>query len=77
MNHQKKEVREDFCPSCLVMPLAFVGVSASAGSMVAGKKHKTWKKALLVSGAVTILSAIGLLVYYSGGRKCTDGSCSM
>lgn len=75
--HEEEHVKEDFCPSCLVMPLAFVG----AGAVVAGNKlpnkHKKWKKAMLISGVVTLVILILLLVYYFMFKKDCDGTCKI
>ena len=80
MNKKREDehqVKEDFCPSCLVMPLAFVG----AGAVVAGNKmpnkHKKWKKAMLISGVVTLISLILLIVYYYVFKSSCDGTCSL
>lgn len=59
-----EELKEDFCPSCLVVPLAFAGAGAAAAGGTVSKKHKVWKKALLVSGIVTLLIAIAMAAYY-------------
>lgn len=70
-NETRENYREDFCPSCLVVPLAFAGAGATA---VGGTgKHKKWKKALLVSGIVTLIFTILLIVYYFANKKsCTS-----
>ncbi len=75
---QNNVVKEDFCPSCLVMPLAFVG----AGAVVAGEnvpnKHKKWKKGLLVTGVITLISLLVLIFYYYVLKKdCGNGTCSL
>jgi hypothetical protein len=75
---QDNEVKENFCPSCLVMPLAFVG----AGAVVAGEnvsnKHKRWKKGLLISGVFTLIVLLFLIVYYYVLKKdCGTGSCKL
>jgi len=59
-----KEVKEEFCPSCLVVPLAFAGAGAAAAGGTVSKKHKKWKKALLISGVISIVMAIALAAYY-------------
>ena len=59
-----EEVKEDFCPSCLVVPLAFAGAGAAAAGGTVSKKHKVWKKALLISGVLSVVMAIALAAYY-------------
>jgi hypothetical protein len=75
--HNEEEIKEDFCPSCLVMPLAFVG----AGAVVAGNKipnkHKKWKKAMLISGVATLVFLILLVIYYYVFQKGCDGTCDL
>lgn len=73
----ENEVKEDFCPSCLLMPLSFVGTGALVAGGTLPKKHKKWKKGLLISGIVTFISLIILLVYYFMTRKNCKGTCSL
>jgi hypothetical protein len=61
---RKDEVKEDFCPACLIVPLAFAGAGAAAAGGTMSNKHKKWKKALLISGVLTILLCIAVGVYY-------------
>ena len=70
---QRKEVKEDFCPSCLVMPLAFVGTGAIVAGETIPKAHKKWKKGLVISGAVTLISLLILLAYFFFFKK---GGCN-
>jgi len=64
IRRDKEELKEDFCPSCLVVPLAFAGAGAATAGGTVSKKHKVWKKALLVSGIVTLLIAVAMGFYY-------------
>ena len=77
MNSKNKEIKEDFCPACLVVPLAFAGAGAAAAGEVVPKKHKKWKKALLISGVLTFVFAILLLIYYNLVKKDCQGSCKL
>lgn len=76
--NKKDEVTEYFCPSCLVMPLAFV----SAGAVVAGEnvsnKHKKWKRGLLITGVISLIVLVCLIVYYYFLQNdCGSGSCKL
>ena len=62
--NRKEELKEDFCPACLVVPLAFAGAGAAAAGGTMSNKHKKWKKALLISGILTILMCLGFGIYY-------------
>ena len=76
MELNKKDVKEDFCPSCLIVPLAFAGAGATAAGGTISKKHKKWKNVLLISGVITIISTIGLVIYYYMNKaNCT--SCKL
>ena len=76
MNIGTEETREDFCPACLIVPLAFAGVGATGAGGIVSKKHKKWKKMLLISGIVTILLSLLLLIYWHMNKdSCSSGSC--
>ena len=73
-----EETREDFCPACLIVPLAFAGAGATGVGGMVSKKHKKWKKALLISGIATILMSLIFLVYWFMNKdKCSSGTCSL
>lgn len=66
-------IKENFCPSCLVIPLAVAGASATGVSVSTSGKHKMRKKILLWSGIITIVLSIIIGVYYLMNKKtCTD-----
>lgn len=72
----QQDVKEDFCPSCLVVPLAFAGASATAAGKTMGNSHKQTKRILLYSGIATILLTLALGLYYLVFKeKCT--ACTM
>jgi hypothetical protein len=73
--NDKKEIKEDFCPSCLVVPLAFAGAGAAAAGGTVSKKHKIWKKALLISGVISVIISIGILIYFYMNKDCK--SCKL
>ena len=65
----KKEQKEEFCGICAVAPLAFAGASATAVGSTIPKKHSAWKKTLLVSGILTIVMSVAILIYYYVFKK--------
>ena len=58
-----EETKEDFCASCLAIPIALIGAGV-AGSSSSSKQHKTKKKILFWSGIITILIAIFVFIYF-------------
>ena len=73
---EKKEIKEDFCPSCLIVPLAFAGTGATVAGEVIPGKHKKMKKGLLISGILTIVFTVGLVIYYLKNKDKCD-SCKI
>jgi hypothetical protein len=71
MNRQ--DVKEDFCPSCLVVPMAFAGAGATAiGGNISSERKRT-KKMLVISGIVTLFTALAVGGYYLIFKKdCTS-----
>ena len=64
------EIKEDFCGACVAVPLAFAGVGASAYGSSSKGKHKQRKKIALITGGVSILLSVLIVVYYLYIRKC-------
>lgn len=77
MSNNDKHLKEEFCSSCLVMPLALMGTGAVAAGNVVPNKHKKWKKGLLLSGIITLIGLFVLLAYYFFNRKKCNGTCSL
>ena len=71
------ETKEDFCPACLVVPLAFAGASATAAGGTMSKSHKKWKKMLLISGIVSVLISAIILIYYFMNKENCAGKCNL
>ncbi len=70
---KKGDVKEDFCPSCLVVPIAFAGAGATAVGGTMPDDRKRTKKALLISGVVTIGFSLLVGAYYLLNKKnCTQ-----
>lgn len=74
MSYQDDEdIKEDFCPACLAVPLAMAGAGAGiAGTMDKGKKHKTQKKMLVWVGVLTVVFAVLFIIYYKFIKKCEE-----
>lgn len=67
------DMREDFCASCLVVPLALAGASATGVAVSTSNKNKMRKKILLWSGIATIVLAVLIGVYYLMNKEtCLD-----
>lgn len=66
----KKEVKESFCPACLSIPLAFVGVGSSTYSSGSRGKYKSQKKWALIIGIISTVISIAIAVYYLYIVKC-------
>jgi hypothetical protein len=66
--------KEEFCGSCVVVPLAFAGSGLTLyGTSNTTGSTKKYKKIILISGVVSII--IGLLMYYVAIRKkCNYGN---
>lgn len=74
MNQNQNDLKEDFCPSCLVVPLAFAG--AGATTVGATGTHKKWKKVVLYSGIGTLILTLGFAIWYFGLRKSGCNTCN-
>lgn len=75
--NNEEEIKENFCPSCLVTPLAFVGTGAVVAGQTIPNKHKKWKKAMFISGVVSLISLFFIIVYYFYFQKECDGTCKL
>lgn len=67
--------KENFCASCITVPLALVGGGMSVYGTTSDSKgkNKRLKKILLVSGIITILFA----VYFYTRKNCGKDSCKI
>jgi len=72
------ESKENFCGSCVIVPLAFAGSGLTLyGSSESTKgEHKKYKKILLVSGIVTLL-LIGLFMLTSSNKCNSSTVCKL
>lgn len=64
MTEEQKEIRENFCGICAVGPLVFAGASATAIGGTMARRHKKWRRMLLISGVSSIVMSALVLFYY-------------
>ena len=69
MEDENGDIVEPFCGACIAAPLALMGVGASAYG-AKGNSHKAYKKVLLITGIITIVASVAVLVYYLFIKKC-------
>lgn len=69
---EKEEIREDFCPSCLAVPLAFAGVGASAYGSQTNGGDKNKKKVFLYIGIGSFILALLIWIYFKKIKKCYE-----
>ena len=62
-----EEIKEDFCPVCLAVPLTMLASGGIAGSKLGSNKKK--KKIYKWTGIICFLLALGLFIYYIINRK--------
>jgi hypothetical protein len=67
-----KDVKENFCGACLAIPIAFVGVGASAYGASTRGQYKKQKKIALWGGIITTLLSVCIAIYYLYIKKCVD-----
>ena len=67
-----EDVREDFCPACLAIPLAMAGAGASVAGSNKSAKFKLQKKVLLWGGIFTVLVSVAIVIYYICIKDCKD-----
>jgi uncharacterized membrane protein AbrB (regulator of aidB expression) len=72
-----RKLKEDFCPSCLIMPLSFVGTGAMVAGSATPKKMKKWRRGLFISGIVTLITLFILIGYYFFTQKNCNGTCKI
>jgi ABC-type proline/glycine betaine transport system permease subunit len=70
--HNDEDVKEYFCGACVAIPLAFVGVGASAYGSSSRGKHKKQKKLALWGGIIVVVISILVTIYYTQIKKCVD-----
>jgi hypothetical protein len=68
----KKDIKENFCGSCLAIPFAIAGVGiAGAGGMKKGMHSKT-RKIMLISGiTLSVVSLIIVIWFLMRCKKCS------
>jgi uncharacterized membrane protein YebE (DUF533 family) len=82
MSQQEEENKEEFCGSCLTVPLAMAatgGGVAGASSLVDRQKHKKLKKTIFIVGIVIAVLSIlysGYVLYKQSGGGGKLAVCS-
>ena len=64
----KEEIREDFCPACVAVPLAMASVGTSKGA--SGKQSVLGKVIFWLSIIITVLSIIVAIWYFTRCEEC-------
>jgi hypothetical protein len=70
MTKKEEEQKEDFCPACVSIPLAFLGAGTSAYGLKGS--YKKQKKILFWVGISMVLLSIFIAVYYLWIKKCEE-----
>jgi hypothetical protein len=72
LDNEKNQVREDFCPSCVLIPLALAGAgTAAVGANAKGKYQKYRKLMLWVGIIVTIVSLLLTWWFLTRCKQCS------
>lgn len=72
---KNEDTKEYFCGACLMIPVAFAGIGASAYGASSRSKHKKQKKItrwLLFGGIATVIISILIWIYFKYIKKCTE-----
>ena len=65
------DIIEPFCGACMAVPLAFVGVGASAYGSKKGS-HKKHKRIVFYIGIITAILSIMIAFYYLFLSDCSE-----
>jgi hypothetical protein len=67
-------LKENFCPSCITIPLAMSGIGLTSlnSDSETSEKHKRKKKLMLYTGLVITLLSFLIGVYYLCYKQCND-----
>lgn len=65
----KEEIREDFCPACVALPLAMAGAGTSKGA--SGKQTVLGRVIFWLSIIITVLSIIVAIWYFTRCEECS------
>lgn len=67
---KKEEIREDFCPACVAVPLAMAGAGTSKSA--SGKQSVLGKVIFWLSIIITVLSIIVAIWYFTRCKECSE-----
>lgn len=59
--------KEEFCPACLVAPVAFLGAGAAAGGSAMAKRK--WKRRITLATIIISIVSLAVLAYFLFGKK--------
>jgi Na+/melibiose symporter-like transporter len=67
---EKEEIKEDFCPSCIMIPVALAGTGLGVAGYNEKGSHQTRKKIMLIGGILITVISLIISIYYLYFTKC-------
>lgn len=69
---EREEVKENFCPACIALPVAFAGAGAGVYGAKNGSKggYRKRKKMMLYAGIVTVIASLIAYYYLKNCKSC-------
>lgn len=73
-----KDIKENFCPACLAIPLVFAGVGGAGAAKSSEEnpeetiKRKKMNKFIYYTSIATVILSIAVFIYYMFIKKCED-----
>ena len=69
------DTREDFCPACVAIPMAMVGMGTSAYGVSGNNhttkdEHKRKKQLMFIIGLILTLLSVFIAIYFLYIKKC-------
>lgn len=62
--YQEKNIREDFCPACAVIPLAMIGAGMSVGNNKFNRKYREYKNITLILSLILTIIPFMIGIYF-------------
>jgi hypothetical protein len=66
----EEDVKEGFCPVCLTIPMAFIGIGISSYGNNSRKSHKLKKKISIIGFVISLISVIIAFYFYNNCTQC-------